>query len=355
MSAALPLAEMPQAASEARIHDSLASFAADAAGALDRAAQPDFYDRLDWLALTHAHIYPDTPLAIAAARQGNDAVWLPLRDCGSGHGRGLASWYTLAFAPLTTPGSDVETTAHLLGEIARNLRRRFDTLTLWPLEPEVAVAIQHAFRARGWLAASRVEAANWIAHTAGLDFDTYWESRPSKLRNTVRRRTKNSPVETEVHGQFDPAAWDAYEAIYAQSWKPDEGAPAFLRAAAEQEGAAGTLRLGIARREGRPVAAQFWTVENGTATIHKLAYLESEREHSPGTLLSVAMFRHVLNQDRPSVIDYGNGDEPYKAEWMDERRERHRLQLFNLRSLGGLSKGVSKAARATLRRFTRGP
>ena len=74
-----------------------------------------------------------------------------------------------------------------------------------------------------------------------------------------------------------PAAWADYEAVYAASWKPEEGSPAFLRALAEQEGAAGTLRLGIARRGGRPVAAQLWTVESGVATIHKLAYVEDER------------------------------------------------------------------------------
>ena len=344
MNAALPLAATRDTA---RVLDSL-----DVVRNANRAAQPGFYDRHDWLALTHAHIYPGDPLAIAAAREGDDTAWLPLRDCGSSHGRALASWYTLAFAPLFTPGTDVETRTRLLGELARILRRRFDTLSLWPLEADVAEELQQAFRAQGWLPTLRFETANWVANTAGLDFDAYWAGRPSKLRNTVRRRTKHSPFTTEVLDRFDDAGWDAYEAVYAQSWKPDEGAPAFLRDAAAQEGAAGTLRLGIARRDGVPVAAQFWTVENGHATIHKLAYLESEREHSPGTLLSVAMFRHVLDHDRPAVIDYGNGDEPYKAEWMDQRRERFRLRLFNLRSVGGLSQGAARAARAALRRIT---
>ncbi|WP_447726782.1 GNAT family N-acetyltransferase [Sphingomonas koreensis] len=349
MNAALPLTATRDTA---RVLDSLGDLARDAGSRLDRAAQPGFYNRHDWLALTHAHIYPGDPLAIATAHDGSHAAWLPLRDCGSAHGRGLASWYTLAFAPLFTPGSDPAIRTRLLGELARILRRRFDTLSLWPLEADVAAELQGAFRAQGWLPALRVEAANWVANTAGLDFDAYWAGRPSKLRNTVRRRTKNSPFTTQVLDRFDDAAWDAYEAVYAQSWKPDEGAPAFLRAAAAQEGAAGTLRLGIARRDGQPVAAQFWTVEHGHATIHKLAYLESEREHSPGTLLSVALFRHVLDHDRPAVIDYGNGDEPYKAEWMDQRRERHRLRLFNLRSVGGLSQGMTRAARAALRRIT---
>lgn len=346
MSAMLPLPS--SGAADVRILDSLDGLARDAS----RAGQPGFYDRHEWLALTRAHIYPGDPLAIAAAQEGAAAAWLTLRDCGGGHGRGLASWYTLAFAPLFAAAGDPATRARLLGELARILRRRFDTLSLWPLEADTAAELQAAFRAQGWLPRLRFETANWVADTAGLDFDAYWAGRPSKLRNTVRRRTKNSPFTTEVLDRFDAGAWDAYEAVYGQSWKPDEGAPAFLRAAAAAEGAAGALRLGIARRDGVPVAAQFWTVENGHATIHKLAYLESEREHSPGTLLSVAMFRHVLDHDRPAVIDYGNGDEPYKAEWMDQRRERFRLRLFNLRSVGGLSQGAARAARAALRRIT---
>ena len=65
------------------------------------------------------------------------------------------------------------------------------------------------------------------------------------------------------------------------------------------------------------------------------------------------MFRHVLDHDRPDLIDYGNGDEGYKAEWMDERHARHRLRLFNPYSLSGLTAGAATAAKALLRRFAR--
>ncbi len=93
-------------------------------------------------------------------------------------------------------------------------------------------------------------------------------------------------------------AWADYEAVYRASWKPEEGSFPFLRALAEQEGAAGTLRLGVARKDGRPVAVQLWLVENGEATIHKLAYAEDAKAMSPGTLLGMAMFRRALDEDR---------------------------------------------------------
>ena len=91
---------------------------------------------------------------------------------------------------------------------------------------------------------------------------------------------------------------------------------------------AGALRLGLAYIEGKPVAAQFWTVENGTALIHKLAHDERHMQASPGTLLSAALFQHVIDVDRVNLIDFGTGNDAYKAEWMDDVRERYRLEMF---------------------------
>ncbi len=93
-----------------------------------------------------------------------------------------------------------------------------------------------------------------------------------------------------------------------------------LRRFAEQEGAAGRLRLGIARHEGRAVAAQFWTVEDGTAFIHKLAHLEEAVPLSAGTVLTAALFERVIDRDRVEMVDFGTGDDPYKSMWMEETR-----------------------------------
>src|ERR1043165_7748195 len=128
-----------------------------------------------------------------------------------------------------------------------------------------------------------------------MDFEAYWAARPAQLRNTAKRRGKSAGLEIEIYDGFDARAWADYEAVYRASWKPEEGSFPFLRALAEQEGAAGTLRLGIARKDGRPVAAQLWLVENGRATIHKLAYDEGAKTLSPGTVLSLAMFRSAID------------------------------------------------------------
>jgi CelD/BcsL family acetyltransferase involved in cellulose biosynthesis len=69
-------------------------------------------------------------------------------------------------------------------------------------------------------------------------------------------------------------------------------------------------------------------VENGAALIHKLAHDERHLQASPGTLLSAALFQYVIDVDRVDLIDFGTGNDAYKAEWMEEVRQRYRLELF---------------------------
>jgi hypothetical protein len=44
--------------------------------------------------------------------------------------------------------------------------------------------------------------------------------------------------------------------------------------------------------------------------------------------LSAALFQHVLDIDRVDLVDFGTGDDAYKAEWMDHVRDRFRLEIF---------------------------
>ena len=49
---------------------------------------------------------------------------------------------------------------------------------------------------------------------------------------------------------------------------------------------------------------------------------------SPGTLLSAALFQHVIDVDGVDLIDFGTGNDAYKSEWMEDVRERYRLEMF---------------------------
>jgi len=316
------------------LFDDLDAAERDSRGALGREAQASIYDRIEWYRLLAAHCELKGKPIVARARHMQQRAWMFL-SVEDRQANAWASWYSLRWRPIGAS----ELYRHMLAAFRDGL---VPALDLGPLEETDALA--EACRESGWIPFVEPAKGNWRAHTEGMGFDDYWATRPGKLRNTAKRKAKAAALEIEIFDRFDPSAWADYEAVYAASWKPDEGSPAFLRALAEQEGAAGTLRLGIARKDGAPLAAQLWLVENGEATIHKLAYREDARELSPGTVLSMAMFRHALDRDGVSVIDYGTGDEPYKADWMDERRTLWRLRAYNRRTLAGLAGAVRRAA-----------
>lgn len=318
--------------------EDLEAVAEDAAGALDRARRASLYDRLDWFRLLQSHVPPAGRLAVWRARDGDKAAWLFLAVAGQ-KATAYAAWYSLRFNGIGE--SDVMT------PLAAAIRRSgIAALELAPIEdPEPLAA---AFRAAGWRVTLTEKTGNWRVATEGGDFAAYWAKRPGQLRSTVRRKAKAAGLEVEIFDRFDEGAWAAYEEVYRASWKPEEGSFPFLRALAEQEGAAGTLRLGVARKHGKPLAVQLWLVENGEATIHKLAYREDAKELSPGTILGEAMFRRAIDEDRVKVIDYGTGDDAYKRDWMDERRPLWRLQAFNPGTLRGLA-GTARALAGRLR------
>ncbi|GFE72584.1 GNAT family N-acetyltransferase [Novosphingobium sp. TCA1] len=277
------------------------------------------FDRLDWFAGLARHCGLE-PL-IATARTESDIAVLPLRGHG-GHLHALSNWYTFRYRPLASGGDG------LLEALARDLARKARRVTLsgLPDEDRSASRLENAFRSTGWLVRRSACDTNHVLPVDGRSYEQYLAARPGKLRTTLKR--KSGKVETRVLDRFDAEIWRAYEAIYAESWKPEEGSPAFLRAFAESEGKTGRLRLGVALADGEPVAAQMWTVEHGTAWIHKLAHREAAKPLSPGSVLSAALFRHVIDVDRVDLVDFGTGDDPYKRDWMEIVRPRYRLDMF---------------------------
>ncbi|MCR2833683.1 GNAT family N-acetyltransferase [Parerythrobacter lacustris] len=276
------------------------------------------FARAEWLALVEERA---EKVLIATAEKDGRQVAL----CFADHDDrldALTNWYSFTWAP---HGDDAE----LLAELARRLRRGRSRIVMAPVPGESgdSTRLERAFRASGWHVERTQCDHNHVLEVGDRNFADYWATRPGQMRTTLKRKAKK--VEVAILTDFDAVAWTDYEAIYAESWKPEEGDPVLLRRFAEAEAAAGRMRLGIARHAGEPVAAQFWTVEDGTAYIHKLAHLEAMKHLSAGTTLSAALFERVIDVDQVALIDFGTGNDPYKRDWMELDRPRYRIDCLN--------------------------
>jgi Acetyltransferase (GNAT) domain len=313
---------------------------------LDRAAQISMFDRLEWFRRSYLLTkLPGQPLITRARADASDC-WLFMMQRGSA-AQALASWYTLSFRPVFTGDPNDATKFALLLATARRLTKRLSRIKLLPMPERDAQMVAKSFDRARWVPVVRETTANWTVETEDMSFEEYWAQRPGELRSTVKRKSAKYEINTKIYTDFNAEAWGSYETIYAASWKPEEGSTDFLRDMALNESAAGALRMGVATIEGEPVAAQLWTVENGRAIIHKLAYLESAAAQSPGSVLTAAMFEHVIDKDRVKIVDFGTGDDRYKSDWMDRREPLYTVELFNPRRPAGLW-GAIKAWLSTL-------
>lgn len=308
-------------------HDDLKEVQSDAqlARLLGAGSPAAPFDRLDWWQglVEECDFFP----LIAVAREGEFRAVLPMYRVKR-RIDALANWYNFTVRHVISPGAD---RAGLLKELAEDLVGQAPHIILSPLPDDFgeATELETALRGAGWTVFRDIATYNHVLPVAGRSFDEYFATRPGHLRTLLAR--KSAKVSVTVETRFVSESWQAYEAIYENSWKPREGSPAFLRRFAEHEGAAGRLRLGIARADGQPVAAQFWTIDGGIAYIHKLAHLEAAKPLSPGSILSAAMFRHAIDEDRVALVDFGNGNDAYKADWMEQVRPRYRLEAFRPR------------------------
>lgn len=279
------------------------------------------FDRIAWWQGLAGDCGLDPLLAVA--REGSAGMVLPLRRDGAGLAA-LANWYSFRVAPVAF--GPKANHAALLAALAEDLARIAPRLHLAPLHSDAMAALRDALNQAGWIVFAQPAGTNHVLPVNGRSFAAYLANRPGRLRTTLQR--KAGKLRVELASRFDPALWTEYEAVYAASWKPSEGSPQFLRRFAEAEGAAGRLRLGIARVADEAVAAQFWTVEHGTAFIHKLAHAQSARGLSPGTTLTAALLEQVIDRDRVDLVDFGTGDEPYKRDWMELARPLWRIDAY---------------------------
>ena len=278
------------------------------------------------------------------------AVWPMMR---LRHGlASLTSPYTCVWGPLTAPGAALEQAGAVLAAWCReHARVRLDAIDFsdirWP-------ALLAGIRQGGLTPLRFAHFGNWHANVAGQDWATYLAARPGKLRSTLRRRTERlrdggAALRLVTEMADLPEAIAAYESVYARSWKGPEPYRDFNPSLMRECAADGSLRLGLLQRGERTLAAQFWVVRGGIATVLKLAHSEAEKAASPGTVLTGLMIRTLLEQDKIAALDFGRGDDVYKRDWTGERRQRDGLVLANPRRLRGFAEVVLNYGRRAIR------
>lgn len=274
--------------------------------------------------------------------------------------RALSNFYTTLYEPALAHGVAPEQLALLLQQVKRDFRG-LASLTLNPLDQSAPAypALRRAMSLAGLAPFEYFSFGNWYLPVT-MDWPAYLAGREGMLRSTIKRAGKKfaaagGTLQLVKAGDDITAALGAYQAVYAASWKRPEPYPDFIPGLLGICARKGVLRMGVARLNGKPIAAQIWMVNPEKAAIYKLAYDEAYKAHASGTLLTAMLVEHVISQDKVKEIDYLNGDDPYKQAWMSQRRERWGLVAYNPWSVSGsaalLREILGRTAVALMRRL----
>lgn len=270
-----------------------------------------------------------------------------------------SNYYTSLFHLIHDEGDAhaLENMRHLIRGIIEDTPH-WDCIDLHPLDKDSLQfsSIQGAFSDVGASIQTYFCFGNWYLKLEGRSFQEYFKSVPSRLRNTIDRKSRQLEkshglhiklVQTEAELQTAAAA---YEQVYQSSWKQSEAHPQFVSALMQSCAREGWLRLGIAYIDDKPVAAQLWIVYRGVASIYKLAYDENFSKLSIGSILTAHIMRYVIDIDQVNEVDYLTGDDDYKKDWMSHRRERWGVIAFNNATIKGKLAGLWHLGRQELKR-----
>lgn len=255
----------------------------------------------------------------------------------------LSNFYSSLYSPLLSRSSPSSQSLETITAAISADEPRWDAVDLKWLDRDSPVfhELQRAFRAVGWVVQTYFCSGNWYTPTEGMSFGMYWEGLRSSVRNIAKSKSKKIERSGRARLQIFTdsneleSAIEAYQRIYASSWKVPEPYTAFIPGLIRTCAKQGWLRLGIVWVDNEPAAAQLWIVNNRKAAIYKIAYDKRFAELSVGSYLTTHMMQHVLDIDHVREVDYLTGDDKYKQDWMTHRRERWGILAMNPRTLRG--------------------
>ncbi len=285
-----------------------------------------FYSRLWFEDLANYSLKDDQIMSLACVVDGDRVLAiLPLFSRTAESWRSLSNVCTTHYTLLLAEYDQQE----VLACMAEGLNRLpLQVLRLEPVaeDDRTINSLQRAMESCGFSCYRRFGFYNWIHRLKGQSYDDYMAARPSRMRNTIARKRRK--LEREHAYDIRLFAGDNlkqgkadYDSIYKASWKAGELFREFINSLLVSMSAAGWLRLAVLYIEGQPAATQIWFVAHGKASIFRLAYDETWKHYSPGSILTSYLMQLVIDTDKVEEIDFLNGNDTYKQDWMSERRE----------------------------------
>lgn len=295
---------------------------------------------LYWLAATQQHLLlPEQNIEIIT--DDDNSVALPIVRAPDDS----SIWFTPSVNVYTTTTSiffnninvDIcQSMQALFKKLAR--RKDWSRIKFGPVDD--ASELYHTLTQQLPLHAVFSKKENWYLDNI-TDFDSYYHARPSKLKNTIKR--KSSALGKKYHWNIVfvtslesfKQCFNDYKKVYERSWKGEETNYQFIYQVCLSALNENALRMAVLYVENQPAAAQVWFNYQGNVSIFKLAYDEAYKKYSVGSILSKAVFKWVIEQDRPNEIEFGVGSESYKKDWMTDCRYLVTLDLYNSNTFRG--------------------
>lgn len=286
------------------------------------------------------------------------AVILPLRVTVVGRTRLKkltlsVNFYTTFFCLPRRPDLDIEIYAE---RIARHLFSHYKKYALFEFAPlrkeRLLERLSEVLKDRYDFRIRRYEChKNLYENVSEDDFDSYWQRRPSQLKNTYKRKLKQFSKMPDARMCIIDSVTDLesgfkdYEEVYRKSWKSAEYSSDFIFQVTASLLTRRQAKLGLIYIGDQPAAAQIWFRINTAWAVFKLAYDPAFSKMSVGTILTVGLLKAFFDEGATSEIDFLSGDDEYKKDWVAEQRIHFGIEAINRRSLLGRILSIKRAWR----------
>lgn len=284
----------------------------------------------EWFEALYSTAFDDEPSLLLACVVDKDIVLalLPLINATE-HLKSFRHSYTALYSLLLAEEKQTEILACLAEGLSKS---SIQSLDLRPIAENNSnlLMLQNAMEIAGYESHRHFLFYNWFHETQQQSFAEYMSDRPSMLRNTIERKHRKLEREQKItirmfRGDEVKLGLKDYHDAYSSSWKANEQSSSLLDATAINLATPDWTRLAILYINGDAAAAQLWFVVKDKASIFRLAYNETWKRYSPGSILTAYLMEHVIDIDKVSEIDFLTGNEPYKQDWMSARRQRFSL------------------------------